>query len=90
MKKWLLGFLVGGFLGIFDGLTAPLPSSATVRITCPRARLTSTMIGEAMFGRMCRRTIVNDEHPTVRAASTNSRSFVAIVGARAMRAMRGA
>jgi len=24
MKKWLLGLLLGGFLGIFDGLTAPL------------------------------------------------------------------
>src|SRR5258708_24190689 len=52
MKKWLLGLLLGGLLGILDGLTAPLSVSITTKEllgivvgSCFKGLLTGILLG---------------------------------------------
>ncbi len=64
-------------------------SDASVRMAHDRAKLTWTMMGAEMLGRMCRATMRPEGAPTEWAASTYSISLVANTGPRATRAKMG-
>src|SRR5688572_10522834 len=77
-------------VGLGGGTPKPRKLNAvSVRITCPSARLASTITGDITFGSTWRRISRACEPPIARAASTYSVRTTDIVGARTIRAILG-